>query len=177
MKLDPAYQAYVTALRNVIDLPRIEAAELDEIERRSRSEFDTLDRTRRDAAHRWVGMRDNSARLSRRIDDLAGRVGAPPLGGPVSDRLAPAEVPGALESLRSDLEQADQAWQWVQRHRERRAVAPPQAYVPPSPAPVCSPLRPEPEPKSRSIDPKRLLAIAGVVIVVLLIIVVIAMAF
>ena len=172
MKLDPAYQVYLTALGNVVDLPRTEAAELDDIERHCRSEFDVLDRTRRDAAERWVGLRDNCARLSRRLDELAGRVGAPPTGGPVSDLLAPAALSGALESLRSDLEQADQAWQWVLRHRERRA-APPPVQAPPPPAPVYTPPpAPDPEPPSNSVDPKVLLAAAGVVIAVLIIVVI-----
>ena len=43
MKLDPEYQAYVAALAAAHDLPRVQAAELDAIERRARNEIEALD--------------------------------------------------------------------------------------------------------------------------------------
>jgi hypothetical protein len=173
VRTEPAYQAYVVALGNLGELPHTEAADLEEIERRFRSEFDALDRTRRDAAERWVSMRDNSSRLSRRVDELARRVGAAPASGAVSDLLAPAALAGALESLRSELERADQAWQWVLRHRERRAVPPVAASPPPAPVYIPPPAaEPKPDHPTKSVDPKLLLAVAAAVIVVLVIVVI-----
>jgi hypothetical protein len=174
VKLDPDYQAYLSALGTVVDLPRTEAAELDEVERRGRSEVDALDRTRRDAAERWAALRDNSSRLSRRVDELAGRVGASPPPGPVVDLHTPSALPDALEALRSELEQADQAWGWVLRHRERRAAAPVTAPPPPPPTPVYPPApQPAPEATTTSMNPKLLLAVAAVLIVVLVIVVIV----
>lgn len=171
MRLDPEYQAYVAALAAAVGLPRVQAAELDAIERRSRNEIDALDRSRREIADRWVGMRDNSARLARRADELGGRVGAPLALDSEGDFLPPAALHGALESLRADLDRADQSWQWLVRHQERMATAPPPPPLPPPPpAPAYTPPPAPPQvptaPKSNTV---LLLAIGGAVIVALII--------
>ncbi|MBS1696407.1 MAG: hypothetical protein JST91_29830 [Actinobacteria bacterium] len=172
MRHDPAYQAYLSALETVAGLPGVQAAELDEAKRRCRAEVEALDRSRRDVARRWVGLRDNSSRLTRRLDELGRDVGAPPATEPVSDLLAPQTLPAALDTLRSDLDQTDQAWQWVLRHRERRVTSP-TTMPPPAPAPA-----PTPAPATvaasvrKTVDPKLLLAVAGVVIAVLVLIVI-----
>lgn len=173
MRLDPEYQAYVAALAAAVDLPRVQAAELDGIERRSRDEIDALDRSRREIADRWVGMRDNSARLARRVDELGGRVGAPPALGAEGDLLPPAALYGALESLRADLDRADQSWQWLVRHQERMATAPPPP-PPPPPAPAYTPpLAPPQVPTAPKSNTALLLAIGGAVIVVLVIVIIV----
>lgn len=172
------YAAYVCALQAVIDLPKAHAAQIDSIERRARTEIEALDCRRNEGAQRWTQHRDTSARLARRVNDLGGKVGAGP-AGPVSvEPLPAAAVPAALESLRSDLDRAEQSWQWLVRHREReRQMALAHA---PQPACVAPPLAPPPPPAASpppkvEINPAVLIGAAAAVIVVL-VIVMIAMA-
>jgi hypothetical protein len=172
MKLDPGYQAYVAALTAAHDLPRVQAAELDAIERRARNEIDALDRSRREAADRWVGLRDNSARLARRVDELAGRVGAPPPLGAAGDLLPPAALRGALHTLSSELDRADQSWQWLLRHQERVATTPPPPPVAPTPA-YTPPPQPAPTPSPAKSNTTLLLVIGGAVILVLIVVIIV----
>lgn len=172
MRRDPEYLAYVTALTSAVDLPRAQADETADIARRARNEIDGLDRSRREAADRWVGLRDTSARLSRRVDDLADRVGAPRVSGADDGLLSPDAVAGALESLRASVDRAEQSWQWVQRQRERAAApqdAPPPAPVysaPPAPVPVSSPAAP-------ASGNTNLLIVGGAVVIVIVIVIVV----
>lgn len=170
MRSDAEFQAYVTALGEVADLPRAHTRERDAIARRAAAEIEALDRSRQDVIARWVGMRDTSARLTRRVEELARRVDAPQTEPPHGANLAATAIPAALESLRVDLEKADQSWQWVQRHRERRAVQTPLPSAPVYTQPPA-PLIPAPKPKASNTP--LLLAIGGAVIVILIFVIIV----
>lgn len=172
MKLEPGYQTYLTALGELVELPAVETKELADIERSCRSECDALERSRRESAERWVGMRDQCSRLSRRVDELARRVGVSPEPTPASEILTAAALPGAIEAFRKQLEQAESSWDWLQRHRERRTAVPlVQAEVPSTPVSV-PPSIPASAVESRSVDNSMLLKV-GLAVIVLLVIVVI----
>lgn len=178
MTADEEYGAYVTALRTVVDLPKAHAAQIESIERRAAGEIEVLNRHRNEAAQRWTQRRDNSSRLARRINDLADKVGALPAGLAASELLPLEAIPGALDSLRADVERAEQSWQWLVRHRERERTviaAPMQQAVYVAPTATPPPSTEPPPPPASGVNSAVLMGVAGAVIVVL-VIVIIAMA-
>lgn len=172
------YAVYVTALQTVVNLPKAHTAKIESIERRAADEIEALNRRRNEGAQRWTQHRDTSSRLARRINDLAGKVGAPPASLAAPEPTAVAAIPAALDSLRADLERAEQSWQWLVRHRARErtvmASAPqPAAYVAPTAPPTL--VAEPPQPPKAGFNQVVLIGVAGAVIVVL-VIVIIAMA-
>lgn len=167
------FEAYVDALSEVADLPRAHAGEREAIVRHAAAEVDALDRSRRDVAARWVSMRDTAARLSRRVEELAVRVDVPPAGSAGDVLLAPTAIPQALESLRAEVVRAEDSWQWLQRHRERRAAPAPPPSIPSYPPQPTPPAPPPPAPDTGN---SRLLLGAGAAVIVILILVIIVMA-
>jgi len=176
MTRDNGYAGYISALVDAVNLPNTHAARIDSIERQARDEIARLDRQRHEGARRWTELRDTSSRLSRRVNDLAGQVGAPSSGTGDGPPLPASAIPAALESLRTDLDNAERSWQWVLRHRDRvRQMTPlvqPAQMAPPPPPPTSSP---PPVPARAGLNPTVLMAV-GAVLIVVLVIVIVAMA-
>ena len=168
------YAAYVAVLQSATDLPKVYAAQIESIERRAADDTEALNRRRNEGAQHWTQFRDTSSRPARRINDLASKVGAPAASSTTSEPIVVAAIPAALESLRADLERAEQSWQWLVRHREReRAVVamPPPAYIAPTPPPPPAPE--PPAPSKAKVNPVVLIGVAGVVIVILVIVIIV----
>ncbi len=172
------YAAYVTALQAVIELPKAYAAQVDSIERRAGEEIGALDQRRNERAQRWTQHRDTSSRLARRANDLAGKVGAGPPSLSAPEPILAQAIPEALESLRADLDRAEQSWQWLVRHRERQVAASARAPQPslvapvPPPVPVQVPSPPAPPAKS-GVSPTVLIGVGAAVIVILVVVIIV----
>lgn len=169
------YAAYVTALQAAIELPKAYAARVDSIERRAGEEIGALDQRRNEQAQRWTQHRDTSSRLARRANDLAGKVSAGPPSLSAPKPILAQAIPEALESLRADLDRAEQSWQWLVRHRERQVAASarapqPSLAVPVPPVPVQVP--PPPPPKS-GVSPTVLIGVGAAVIVILVVVIIV----
>jgi hypothetical protein len=172
---DP-FTAYTAALASLVELPATHAARVKAIEQQARIDLAQSERRRKEGAQHWIDLRDQTSRLSRRVEELARQVGAAPGDARFAGPYPAHAIPGALESLRSDLDRAEQSWQWAVRHRERlrgqvSAPVPPSAYVAPAAAPTPAP----PEPMKNGVNPMVLIAFAAVAAVLLVVIIAMAL--